>query len=279
MARDTDPRASEAALREMYLELLKPALMGEFGDLSERLVEIEARGAFKQAIQRLIKKRGLTIAVPHRENRQHVQEGRIWPLEAVTMVGRARLDNLQRCIEDVISADVPGDCIETGVWRGGASIFARAVLNAHGELERRVWVADSFQGLPPPDPRYPADAGGQFHIPDQLRVSLEQVKANFARFGLLDNSVVFLKGWFKDTLPGTSDETWSVIRLDGDMYQSTTDALDNLYPNLSVGGWAIIDDYQIAACAEAVHDFREQHDITEPLQEIDWTGVCWRRER
>src|SRR6187402_261157 len=70
--------------------------------------------------------------------------------QALSMLPRGRLDHLQTCVEDVIRRDVPGDLLEAGVWRGGAVIFMRAVLAAHGVTDRCVWAADSFQGLPEP---------------------------------------------------------------------------------------------------------------------------------
>jgi len=104
------------------------------------------------------------------------------------------------------------------------------------------------------------------------------VQASFARYGLLDDQVRFVPGWFRDTLPGLAGHPWSLLRLDGDLYESTMDALTNLYPSLSVGGWIVIDDFSIAACAKAVEDFRADHGITTPMQVIDWTGRAWRRE-
>jgi O-methyltransferase len=195
------------------------------------------------------------------------------------MVGLKRLDNVQRCVEEVLRDGVPGDLIETGVWRGGTAIFMRAILAAHGDRVRRVWAADSFQGLPPPDPeRYPSDAGDTFHTYPQLAISLEQVKENFRRYGLLDERVEFLVGWFKDTLPGSRTGPLAVARLDGDMYESTMDALVSLYPRLSPGGWLIVDDYgAVPACRQAVDDYRAGKGIREPLEEVDWTCVCWRR--
>ena len=81
------------------------------------------------------------------------------------MIGLRRLENLQFCVEDAIAAGVPGDLIETGVWRGGATIFMRAILQAHQITDRNVWVADSFQGLPVPDAeKYPADKDDQHHL-------------------------------------------------------------------------------------------------------------------
>jgi O-methyltransferase len=206
-------------------------------------------------------------------------EGRDWPARAESMAGLRRLENLQFCVTDVLARKVPGDLIETGAWRGGVTIFMRAILEAYGDTERQVWVADSFQGLPRPDPeRWPAEAGDEHWTMDQLAVPLEEVQANFARYGLLDERVRFLPGWFKDTLPTAPIERLAVLRLDGDMYGSTMEALEALYPKLSVGGYVIVDDYgAIAQCKEAVTDFRTAHDIIDPMETVDWTGVYWQR--
>ena len=225
-------------------------------------------------------KRSLTDLIYENEPeaRKVSEEGRDWPSRAMTMIGQKRLDNLQFCIEDVLERNVPGDLIETGAWRGGATIFMRAVLRAHGVTDRTVWVADSFEGMPPPEVRSsPIDAGSDLHESEELAVSLEIVQENFRRYRLLDEQVRFLKGWFKDTLPGAPIERLAVLRLDGDFYESTMDALVNLYPKLSPGGYVIIDDYALGVCKRAVHDYREQHGITEELVEIDWTGVYWQK--
>jgi O-methyltransferase len=201
-----------------------------------------------------------------------------WPSHAHTMVGMTRLDNIQACAESVLTDGIPGDFIETGVWRGGATIFMRAILEAYGAMDRVVWVADSFRGLPPPDPRiYPADADDRLHTFSKLAISLETVRGNFERYGLLDERVRFLEGWFNDTLPSAPIERLAVLRLDGDMYGSTWVALDSLYPKLSRGGYVIIDDYALPACRLAVEDFRHQHGIEDAVERIDWTGVFWRR--
>ncbi len=206
-----------------------------------------------------------------------LEQGRAWPLVGETMVGKARLDNLQNCIEDVVRQSVPGDYIETGVWRGGASIFARGVMKALGVDDRRVWVADSFAGLPRPDGRYKADADDITYSIVELAIPLEVVKENFRRYGLLDDQVRFLPGWFRDTLPTLGDQSWAVLRLDGDMYGSTMDALENLYPRLSPGGYVIVDDGALPACRAAVDDFRSRHHIQDPIEQIDWTGCFWQR--
>jgi O-methyltransferase len=155
----------------------------------------------------------------------------------------------------------------------------RAALEAVGDTGRTVWVADSFQGVPPPDPeRYPADTGDTFWTWDELAVPVEQVRANFAKYGLLDDRVRFLEGWFKDTLPGAPVERLAVLRVDGDLYESTLDTLRPLEPKVSPGGFVIVDDYGcVPGCKQAVDEYRAEHGITAPLQEIDWTGVLWRK--
>jgi hypothetical protein len=201
------------------------------------------------------------------------------PFAGETMIGLKRLDNVRACVETVIEDGVPGDLIETGVWRGGCSIFMKGILAAHGVEDREVWLADSFCGLPEPDTtRYPLDDFSSLHNQLELAVRREDVEANFRRYGLLDDKVRFLEGWFEDTLPTLAGRTWSVIRLDGDLYQSTIEALDNLYPGLSPGGYCIVDDFgTYPACRQAVEDYRTKQDIDEPIVDIDGSGAYWRR--
>ena len=193
-----------------------------------------------------------------------------------TMVGNHRLDNVQKCIEDVIEQNVPGDFIETGVWRGGTTIFMRALLKVHGVTDRIVWVADSFEGLPKPASR---DDGWDVSFVKYLSVSLEQVQSNFERFGLLDDQVRFLKGWFCDTMPNAPIERLAILRLDGDLYSSTMDVLRNLYHRVSPGGYVIIDDYYSwESCRRAVSDFLRDAGIQPQIRQIDGGGAFWKVE-
>jgi len=209
-----------------------------------------------------------------------IEEGQYWPARAHTMIGRRRLRNFREAVETIIKEQIPGDILEAGVWRGGASIYARGVLKAFGVPDRRVYVADSFQGLPEPDQRYPADQGDQHWNIDFLRVSLEQVKQNFKAYDLLDELVVFVEGFFEETLPDLPVDALSVLRLDGDMYSSTIQVLDSLYHKVSPGGFIIVDDYHaLANCREAVDVFRSTHGINEMMEVVDWTGVYWRVQK
>ena len=205
-------------------------------------------------------------------------QGRDWPCLAHTMVGRARLENLKELMQRTVDEGVPGDYIETGVWRGGCCILMRGVLAANLEKSRKVYVADSFAGLPRPNSElYPWDACYASVNYTELAVSLEQVKENFAKYDLLGDQVIFVRGLFKDTLPALQAGPFALIRLDGDYYESTIQALEALYPKVSQGGFVVIDDYGIASCREAVNDYRRLHNIDEPLSSVDWTGVWWQK--
>ncbi|CAF4644510.1 unnamed protein product, partial [Rotaria socialis] len=187
---------------------------------------------------------------------------------------KRRLINIEWAIRFVIANNVMGDFIECGVWRGGSSVFARAILKALNNNDRHVWLADSFQGLP--KARTPNDHDHWSKM-EYLKVSLEEVQTNFRSFNLLDDRVHFCKGYFVDSLPRCNVSRIAVFRMDGDMYESTMDQLFNLYSKLQIGGVIIIDDYTISDCFRAIVDFRKWHNITEEILSIpgDVAGRCW----
>ena len=250
-------------LRQLYIDLMKKCLTG---------LIYEDKPVVVFPIW------GLVDTNPKGFVRKWREWGRDAPSQAHTMIGLRRMDNIQYCLERVLMENIPGDLIETGVWRGGATIFMRALLKAYQARDRVVWVADSFAGLPAPDlDQYPIDAefngwAGMLHVP------LEQVQHNFQVYGLLDEQVRFLKGWFKDTLPTAPIERLAVMRLDGDLYQSILEALTHLYPKLSPGGYVIVDDYFVhTPCRNAVDDYRFHNKITEEIVDIDGNAGYWRR--
>lgn len=270
--------------QDLYLDLMKRCLTRYGFPETWREHRPDDRGVAGRVQRKGIgwlQRRGYAVVRPTETDLEARAIGADRPADAETMIGLRRLENLQQCVVDVLRRDVPGDLMETGVWRGGAAIFLRAILAAYDDRTRSVWLADSFQGLPRPDAdRYPADRDDPHWTYADLPVSLDEVKENFRRYGLLDDRVRFLPGWFRDTLPDAPVEQLAVLRLDGDMYESTIQALDALYPKLSVGGYLIVDDYgAIPACRSAVDDYRSAHGVDEPLQEIDWTGVFWQRAR
>ena len=254
---------SEAAqhARSRYLDLLERSILDSI--YGESALELKLRNLVQRLRHPYLTRRG-TFG---------------WPTRAHSMIGHKRIRNVRSLVERTLSENVPGDYIETGVWRGGACIVMRGVLEAYDVRDRQVLCADSFEGLPRPNAeKYPADRRDRLFAFKQLAVSLESVRQNFAAYGLLDEQVVFLKGFFKDTLPALGHRRFALIRLDGDMYESTMDALINLYDRLSDSGFVIIDDYGgLRNCRQAVHDFLDQRNLRPEITAIDDCGVWWQK--
>jgi O-methyltransferase len=145
---------------------------------------------------------------------------------------------------------------------------------------------DSFEGLPKPNPeKYPQDLNDNHHTIDWLKVSLDEVKNNFTIFSEInEENPIFVKGWFRDTMPTNKVKKISILRLDGDMYESTIDVLNYLYPKLSIGGYCIIDDFGHHGAKSAVIDYRKTHSIEDEIVLIDDTpgaypSVYWKKTK
>ena len=282
--------ALEALNAKCYLDLLKKALTAELYDesawsvipgprkLDIRHPSLFLRDAMRNAFLWLGRKQGLTYVQCRPFLAEKREIGKDWPMFGYSMIGLKRMDNIWECIDSVFRDDVKGDFIETGVWRGGSCIFMRAILGTYGDTGRCVWAADSFEGLPKPD----APASGLLDQQDlsenqYLKVSLEEVQRNFRRFGLLDGQVRFIKGWFKDTLGCAPIDRLAILRLDGDLYESTMDAIRPLYPKVSPGGFVIVDDYYTwEGCRKAIDEYRQEFNITAKIHEIDGSAIFWR---
>lgn len=272
---------SDPSFADRYLDLLTECVNGSVYGAPTQLVEVEPVGAVKGAIAKAVARTGLALGRSETLSQSAVDHGVGWPAKrwnsGESMIGRVRLTQVREAVRTVLEEDVPGHFIETGVWKGGACIVARAAFEAYGSSGRRVYVADSFMGLPPADD---SDDAANLHGDATLAISREDVAKAFERYGLLDDTVVFLEGWFSDTLPTVADQTWSIVRLDGDMYESTRDGIENLYPGLSSGGFLIVDDYHVyQSCRRAITEYRQEHGIDAPIVDIDQDGVYWRNPK
>lgn len=291
---------TERSLAQRYLELVKRAVLNElYPELEAQLLYTVLLGAYEQrldlaawwqarddatlreAIDRA-KRRGETIYLQP-PNATSWDEGskalRNYTEYAHSMVGRARLNHLQHCVESVIEEGIPGDLLEAGVWRGGSCLLMRAVLAAHGDTRRTVWAADSYRGLPASeDPRDRGYAMSASELP-VLSVPIDEVREVFRRYDLLDEQVRFIEGYFEASLADAPVDTLALLRIDADLYRSTRAVLDALYDRVAPGGWIVVDDYGVLPpCREAVDEFRRQRGIEVPLEWIDDYGVAWRRD-
>lgn len=203
----------------------------------------------------------------------------ITPLRAYSMVSEKRLRTTRACCEEAVTRSILGAFVECGVWRGGSIMMMAAVHKEYNadDFKREIYVCDSFEGLPRPS--LPQDHGLNLFVFKELQVSENEVRKGFELLGLLDDNIHFVKGWFKDTLPKLKETIGpiAVLRSDGDLYESTRNVLDNLYPLLQPGGYYIEDDYyNIYAVRQAIDDYRAEHGITHAIQRIDNSGCFWR---
>lgn len=202
-------------------------------------------------------------------------EGMDWPENGLTMIGMKRMDNLENMLDYVRENQIEGDLVETGVWKGGATIFMKLYCDLYN-IDKKVFVCDSFEGLPKPSGKFSADYGDRHHTFTQLAISLETVKNNFKLFHVLDENVVFIKGFFSQTLPNNNlIGKVSLLRMDGDMYESTHDVFYSLYHKLNSKGVLIVDDYCLDGCKQCVIDFRSSNNINETINVIDRCGIYW----
>lgn len=253
-------------LAKIYLQTLKLALTGE-------LLKTDS----------IVPGTGTADQLKKKPFDAHLRsQGLDWPSHGLTMVGRMRLENIERLLLNMIDAQVPGDFVECGVWRGGSSLFARGVLKALNVHDRKVHLVDSFEGLPKASQAKDRDVWSEM---DFLKVSLEEVQEPFRQLDLLDHGVTFHKGFFQHSLPPlrkqllASNRTIAVLRMDGDMFESTMDILYNLYDLVSVGGCIIIDDFAIQEAKEAVETFLHHHGLRVDYVTIDESSSYFCKEQ
>ncbi len=204
--------------------------------------------------------------------------GEDWPREAETMIGLTRLDQLHDALDTVRIEGIRGDIVEAGVWRGGAMIFAKAYLETWQIHDKKVFLADSFRGLPKPDDRYPVDRGDIHFSFAELAITKKEVETNFEKYGINPKEVIFLEGWFEDTLPSAPIKQISILRMDGDMYSSTIQTLNALFDKVCSGGFVIVDDYYLKGARAAVKDFLELRNIKVEIHHIDKMSAFFRVE-
>ena len=260
-----NPKAN-TELAKSYLQTLKLSLTGE-------LLKTDSLVFGTGAVDQLKKK-------PFDAHLR--SQGLDWPAHGLTMVGRMRLENIERLLLHMIDAQVPGDFVECGVWRGGSSLFARGVLKALNVHDRKVHLVDSFEGLPKASQAKDRDVWSEM---DFLKVSLEEVQEPFRQLGLLDYGLAFHKGFFQHSLPPlrkqllANKKRVAVLRMDGDMFESTMDILYNLYDLVSIGGCVIIDDFAIQEAREAVETFLQHHGLIVEYITIDESSSYFCKER
>ena len=205
-----------------------------------------------------------------------------------TMVGYPRLSNAYELAKIVKNQKLEGVFAECGVWKGGCAAVMAFVAQKEG-IGRKTWLFDSFEGLPEPtkeDGKMAADyaqnkSEGKLETINKCVGTLDEVKKIlFEILKINPKNIVIEKGWFQDTLPFAKQKIGkiSILRLDGDWYESTKVCLENLYDNVVKEGYIIIDDYSYWEGAKrALDEFFAERNIKPELIKIDSAGVYFKK--
>jgi cephalosporin hydroxylase len=274
--RDAD-RAARATRR--YLDLLRDALLDEHYLENELRIEhlIECVSTGREVDPKKLANPARHMAPALRRLKQQRQAGELASepatnsgrsdVLAYASLGRVRLDHLEACLEMIRDEAVAGDLVEAGTGRGGAAIFMRGFLEAHELSGPRLWVLDRFDGRSSAQ----AERGSRFP-PD-----LNTVREGFARFALLDDSVIFLQGPASRALAAASIGEVALLRVGSHDPKDVRAVLEALYDSVARGGFVLVDGYGAADCQAAVARFRSERGVLDPLERIDWSAAAWRK--
>jgi len=197
-----------------------------------------------------------------------------------TRTSPARVAVLVEAVRHVVAADIDGDIVECGVWKGGSAMAAGLALQA-SDAERDIWLYDTFEGMSQPtaaDVSYDGETACEQLNAQDIRDSgsvwcyspLGEVRENVGSIGYAADRIHFVKGRVEDTLPDQAPERIALLRLDTDWYESTRHELTHLYPRLSAGGVLIIDDYGYwKGSRQAVEEYFQDHPPRPLLVRID----------
>jgi len=200
-----------------------------------------------------------------------------------TMTSKERMRALYGAVEHIIRLDIPGDFVECGVWRGGSSMLVALSLVEFNEMNRKIYLYDTFKGMSKPSSR-------DFRVVDRSLLAgkkweqkkakgynkwcfspLSEVKKNMTLTGYPQDKLIFIKGEVEKTIPNTIPKKIAILRLDTDWYESTKHELIHLFPRVSENGVIIIDDYGYwAGSKKAVDEYFTDKSI--PMNMIDDSG-------
>lgn len=249
-------------------------------------------GILKKIKSRLRRKRstGAVVVDPKVTLAQTIPDATPNQLETICQVQRYTMTSPERilalcnAVEYVVRSGIEGSFVECGVWRGGSMAAAARTLTQHRDVERELWLYDTFEGMSEPTSQdvdcWGGDAAKLLTEQDRADAKsvwcvsgLQEVKNVMAETGYSRERIHYIEGKVEDTLPERKPEKIALLRLDTDWYESTRCELEHLFPRLQPGGVLIIDDYgHWQGCRKAVDEYIAKHSINIFLNRIDYTG-------
>jgi O-methyltransferase len=198
-----------------------------------------------------------------------------------TLTSAARINALCEAVRYVVRADIPGALVECGVWRGGSMMAVAHMLLELGQVDRDLYLFDTFDHMPRPTEHdrtiHGIDGAALWDLSDELQafpyLPFEEVKAALVTTGYPAERLHFVRGLVEDTLPAQRPDVIALCRLDTDWYESTAHEMATLVPHISPGGILLIDDYgEFLGARKAVDDYLSATDLLLLLHRIDLSG-------
>lgn len=243
----------------------------------------------KKTLKTILEHSGIEIKRTHKKTKYPIDfdDNTIRIIDEVkpyTMTSPERICSLIEAVKYIVRKNIEGDIVECGVWRGGSAMAVLETLKYSGDVNRKIFLYDTFDGMSEPteDDREFSGAKASDILSNSNKeedeygwcfATLEDVKNNISKCFYPMESISFVKGKVEDTIPGVLPEKISILRLDTDWYESTKHELNHLFPLLVPGGVLIIDDYgHWVGARKAVDEYIQENNIKLLLNRIDYTG-------
>lgn len=245
----------------------------------------KVRNVLKPLVTRTSRRFGYEVRRTERRERfEDAFEQRFAEAAPFTMTSKERMYASWQAARYVVEAQLAGDVVECGVWRGGSTMMLAGALSDTGDTSRTIWLYDTFAGMSEPDERdakvsgQPARAKWEARrqedgVVDWCLASLDEVRTNVRLTGYPADRFRFVQGKVEDTIPGETPEEIAILRLDTDFYESTKHELHHLFPRVVRGGVVLIDDYgEWRGARQAVDEYLNSHNAPLLLARTDYTG-------
>jgi len=190
--------------------------------------------------------------------------------QAYTMCDVQAQNSLIKVAETIKAKQIPGDVVECGVCNGGTAAIMGAVLT---ETDRKMWLYDSFQGMPATDKVDGEDAKQWI---GKCKASAATVREALAKVSFPQDRAHIHEGWFQDTFKEPLPAKIAILHIDADWYASVQICLETFYDRVSDGGYIVLDDFGYwEGCREAFYDFCKKRDIKPLLERAGRQQAYW----
>lgn len=229
------------------------------------------------------KKKSKSVSLP--VDFEQIHKDILEKVSPFTMTSSERVYGLIESVKYISVNNIEGDILECGVWKGGSMLTVAKVLSMHGDINRRLFMYDTFEGMSEPTGEDKSaeeeSAAGMLKKEDRENDAagvwayspLDEVKTTMQLSEYKTSLIHYIKGKVEDTIPDTMPSKIALLRLVTDWYESTRHELIHLFPLLVKGGVLIIDDYGFwKGARKAADEYFAENKIQILFNRMDETG-------